>query len=97
MVHDAVARHAGGVLSMESFSEAISSVRGQPAGLPVATTAGDPFQDVFGHFPTLRESEEYLIGEAMKRSKGNQGIAASLLGITRQTLNKRLQSLPPDA
>lgn len=97
MVHDAVARHAGGVLSMESFSDAISSVRGQPVGLPFAATAGDPFQDVFGHFPTLRESEEYLIGEAMKRAKGNQGIAASLLGITRQTLNKRLQCLPPDA
>lgn len=97
MVHDAVARHAGGVLSMESFSDAICAVRGQTVGLPVAGTAGDPFHDIFGHFPSLRESEEYLIGEAMKRAKGNQGIAASLLGITRQTLNKRLQSLPPDA
>ncbi|WP_327191991.1 helix-turn-helix domain-containing protein [Syntrophotalea acetylenica] len=27
----------------------------------------------------------------MKLAKGNQGIAASMLGVTRQTLNKRLQ------
>ena len=35
--------------------------------------------------------EELLIDEAMKLAKGNQGIAASLLGFTRQTLNKRLK------
>jgi len=35
--------------------------------------------------------EDYLIEKAMKQAKGNQGIAASLLGFTRQTLNKRLQ------
>jgi len=28
----------------------------------------------------------------MKLAKGNQGIAASLLGFTRQTLNKRLKA-----
>ncbi|WP_370543352.1 helix-turn-helix domain-containing protein [Geobacter sp. OR-1] len=28
----------------------------------------------------------------MQRSKNNQGIAANLLGITRQTLNKRLRT-----
>lgn len=27
----------------------------------------------------------------MKRASSNQGIAATMLGITRQTLNKRLQ------
>lgn len=40
--------------------------------------------------PTLKEMEEILVTEALRRSKGNQGIAASMLGITRQALNKRL-------
>lgn len=46
---------------------------------------------IFGRFPTLKETEEYMIKEAMRLSKGNQGIAASFLGITRQALNKRLK------
>jgi DNA-binding NtrC family response regulator len=95
MVHDGVARHSGGVLSMESFSAAIGAVRGQGVDMSLPVIEGEPLHDLFGHFPNLREVEEYLIAEAMKRSKGNQGIAASMLGITRQTLNKRLQSLPP--
>ena len=41
--------------------------------------------------PTLKQTEQLLISEAMKRANGNQAIAASLLGITRQALNKRLK------
>jgi DNA-binding protein Fis len=36
--------------------------------------------------------EELLIDEAMLLAKGNQRVAASLLGYSRQTLNKRLMS-----
>jgi DNA-binding protein Fis len=34
--------------------------------------------------------EDFMILEALKDANGNQGGAAALLGITRQTLNKRL-------
>jgi DNA-binding NtrC family response regulator len=66
-----------------------------PTGLPeqTVTEPGDTQEDRFsftGAFPTIREVEEYLIAKAMRRSDGNQTIAADLLGITRQTLNKRL-------
>ena len=40
--------------------------------------------------PTLKEAEQALITEAMQRADGNQGIAAGMLGLTRQALNKRL-------
>ena len=43
-----------------------------------------------GQLPTLKQAEAYLMQRAMAIAKGNQGIAASLLGITRQALNKRL-------
>jgi len=33
-----------------------------------------------------------MIDEAMRMSRGNQGIAATLLGMGRQTLNKRLKN-----
>jgi DNA-binding protein Fis len=48
--------------------------------------------DVFGHFPTFKETEAYLIADALKRAEGNQGIAASMLGISRQALNRRLKN-----
>jgi DNA-binding NtrC family response regulator len=97
MVNDAVARHESGVLSMESFKQAISLERDLqfPSDLPEPAVAesSDIQKDRFsftGVFPTIREVEEYLIKDAMERSAGNQTIAADLLGITRQTLNKRL-------
>ena len=44
-----------------------------------------------GRFPTLKETEESLIEEALKRAEGNQTIAADLLGISRRALNNRLK------
>ncbi len=41
--------------------------------------------------PTLKQAEDLLIGEAMRRAHGNQAIAALSLGITRQALNRRLR------
>ncbi|OGU30383.1 MAG: hypothetical protein A2057_12020 [Ignavibacteria bacterium GWA2_35_9] len=42
-------------------------------------------------FPTLKEIEESLIEEALRRAEGNQTIAAELLGISRRALNNRLR------
>ncbi len=92
MVFDAVARHTSGVLSMTSFREAIgreNTASSLPARETVATGA-HPFQFP-GNIPTLKDAETLLLNEALKRSGGNQGIAASLLGISRSALNKRLR------
>ena len=43
-----------------------------------------------GALPTLKEAQEALIDEALRRNNGNQSIAADLLGLTREALNKRL-------
>ena len=87
MVFDAVARHGSGILSLGSFREKIgeelvTNLSGYPEDSPIP--------DVSKRFPTLKETEEYLIHEALRLSNNNQGIAAGLLGITRQALNKRL-------
>jgi len=43
------------------------------------------------NLPTLKQSNDALIAEALKRSKDNCSIAAPILGITRQALSKRIQ------
>jgi DNA-binding NtrC family response regulator len=91
MVFDAVARHKTGILSMDSFRENIGQVSlSPPLGSQVRVEDKNFITATFNKFPTLKEAESYLISEALKLAHGNQGIAASLLGITRQALNKRL-------
>jgi len=41
--------------------------------------------------PTLDQAAELLIDEALKRANDNQSIAAGMLGISHQALNKRLR------
>jgi two-component system, NtrC family, nitrogen regulation response regulator GlnG len=89
MVFDAVARHQGTVLSLQSFKEAIGINLPLPAEDVSASVPGLSalFPDAL---PTLQEAEELLVAEALTRADGNQGVASGLLGISRQALNKRL-------
>jgi DNA-binding NtrC family response regulator len=90
LVFDAVLRHNSGIMSMESFRAVIGDER--PSRLATqGSTEENPLCAIFGHFPTIDEVEEYMIGEAMKRAQGNQGLAGKILGMGRQTLNKRLK------
>ncbi len=92
MVHDAVAQHKSGRLSLDSFKGFITQRRSVPeTALTVSGEDPSSPRDLFGHFPTLKEMEDYLISEAMKSAGDNQGNAATLLGITRQALNQRLK------
>lgn len=92
LVYDAVARHSEGILSMESFRSIITDFSSDRFVERRKAAGSDALISLFGHFPTITEVEEYLFSEALKRAKGNQGVAANLLGISRQTLNKRLRS-----
>lgn len=94
MVYDAVARCKGRVLSLDIFKDIIDLSN---------TIDKDLKSEIIKFFiqmrfpeklPTLKEMEHMLIEEALRRAKGNQGIAASILGITRQALNKRLRKHP---
>ncbi len=91
MAYDAVAQNKLGGTFLDSFKTFIKY-----KGLLTSDKSSVPAQgvtsiaDFFGHFPTLKETEDYIIYDAMMRADGNQGIAASMLGITRQALNRRL-------
>jgi DNA-binding NtrC family response regulator len=91
MVFDAVSQHRSGILSMDSFKRhTIKHAATFKKGLSDKVEDSQSYIDISGRFPTLKEVNDILITEAMKRSKDNQGVAASMLGLTRQALNKRL-------
>ena len=82
VVADALVRSASGELTAESLPfEAPSVEPASSSAVPLGSVAT---------LPTLREMSDALIREAMSRSRGNQGAAARLLGISRTALNKRL-------
>lgn len=90
MVHDSVTRHQSGIVSLKSFKEAMNYTQ------VAAYDEGENFKSngwpafFSDRLPTLREAEQILINEALRRADGNQGMAAKFLGMTRQALNKRL-------
>jgi DNA-binding NtrC family response regulator len=94
MVFDAVARHNAGVLSYNHFP---TMLRAMPISWKPSTAAvheePDPLSILFGKFPTIEEAEDYLIERALKLTQGKTGAAASLLGISRQGLHKKIK--PP--
>lgn len=92
MVNDAVAQHASGPLSLDSFKGFIKQKGIAPEAYGSSSVNNvTSLKDIFGKFPTLKEVDDYMIADAMKRAHGNQGTAAALLGITRQALNQRLK------
>ena len=91
LIFDAVACHEGAILSLQSFKEAIAgksdlAATQQPEEPSTGLVAWSP-----DRLPTLKEAEDALIAEALSRADGNQGVAAGLLGVSRQALNKRLR------
>lgn len=92
MVYDAVASHTKGILSMDSFLNAMGSSLGTRTETALADSPQLQLPD--GRIPTLKEAENLLIAQALSLSGGNQGLAARYLGITRQALNKRLNRSP---
>jgi len=91
IVYDAVARCKSSILSLEIFKDLIdinNAIDKELKSEIIKFYIQMRFPD---KLPTLKEMEEILMNEALRRAKGNQGIAASMLGITRQALNKRLR------
>jgi DNA-binding NtrC family response regulator len=98
LMFDAVARHQGSTLALHSLKAAL----GDAESLVAAEVPTAPSPALITSFPaqlpTLKDAEntliEALITEALHRAGGNQSVAAGLLGISRQALNKRLHQRP---
>jgi len=92
LIFDAVSRHESGVLSLRAIDKTLgippscSVSEGAPSTLP-----GDTLLSFSARLPTLRQADDLLVQEAMRRANGNQTVAARMLGISRPALSKRLR------
>lgn len=92
MIFDAVSRHESGQLSMQSFKLYIKTKNHELESDQLQNEKQN-YELITFHdeLPTLKQAERRLISEALNRSSGNQSIAAMMLGISRQALNRRLK------
>jgi len=90
MIFNAVGVHQRSQLSLETFRAVVNKRSGTGPGSP---TEEIPF-NFPGRLPTFEECTQLLITEALRRANSNQAVAASLLGVSRQALNKRLRKNP---
>ena len=91
MVHNAVAHNRTRTLMISDFAKLATSVITRREC--VRKIGGNQFalNGIFHDFPTIEEVEALLVAEAMSLSLGNRSIAAKLLGVSRPTLQKRLE------
>ncbi len=95
MVFNALSLHKSHKLSFDYFKQAIGFGQTDAPPQPELAPVGEEGGVAFPHrLPTLDELGELVVVEAMRRAGGNQTLAASFLGITRQGLSKRLKKLP---
>jgi len=94
MILNAVSTHKSKILSLEVFKNVIFK-KGNIKKSPTSQFMEDSKSLVSfsKQLPTLKQVDQLLIKEAMKRAQGNQSLAARMLGITRQALNNRLNLL----
>ena len=90
MVYDAVSKHTSKMLSLEAFRAYIKSQGKRPVS-PDPEKNDDTLIVFPGKLPTIQQTTELLVAEAMNRSRGNQSVAAQILGISQPALSKRLK------
>ena len=90
IVFDAVSRHTSKMLSLDVFKAHIKKEGGSPVSLTTEDN-NDSLMLFPGKLPTIKQATELLVEEAVKRSRGNQSVAAQILGISQPALSKRLK------
>jgi DNA-binding NtrC family response regulator len=91
MIFDAVSKHSGKTISMASFKAYIKKLPLLQEESPAKNNDAEMFTQLTT-LPSLKKATRLLVREALQRSKGNQAVAAEMLGVTRQALNWRIKS-----
>ncbi|MCX8030247.1 MAG: sigma-54 dependent transcriptional regulator [Thermodesulfovibrionales bacterium] len=90
MTFDAIARCQGDTLTIDHFNDINKNIL--PHSGQKFFSASEIF-DSLDELPTINQAVRLLIYSAMKRAKGNQSIAAKLLGISQPALSKRMKQM----
>jgi len=91
MAYDALSQHRSHILSMSQFLKAMGRREIPVAAVDTVHATSDNIFAGLDTLPTPEQAYEFLIDEAMRRSKGNQSLAARLLGMSQSALNKRIK------
>lgn len=94
MIFDAVGRHRVGVMSLKTFQNHIGRERDLAHGTSSDLMEEGPLSFP-AELPTIKQATDLLVAEALRRSGGNQSMAARLLGVTPQAISKRLRHSKP--
>ncbi|MCB0269054.1 MAG: sigma-54-dependent Fis family transcriptional regulator [Calditrichaeota bacterium] len=94
MIYDALSLHTGGILSLETFKVRVglaeSPIRATPSSAQTHERSEYKGVVFLDPLPSMKEIEDMLIEEALKRADGNQTLASQLIGMSRKALNNRL-------
>lgn len=90
MVFDAVSRHTSKMLSLDVFKSHIRR-EGDSSGAQVVEGSADSSILFPAKLPSIKRATEQLVEEAVNRARGNQSVAAQMLGISQPALSKRLK------
>jgi transcriptional regulator with PAS, ATPase and Fis domain len=94
MIENALSQEETQVLTPTYFEEYIGRASGKNEDSAMSFNLEEgqiELSGLSGTFPTLKEIEGRLIEEALRRTEGNQNIAAKLLGISASALSRRLK------
>ncbi len=96
MVYNAVSQCTSRIISLQHIREHIMRHRSPDEFEPQHAEQAAPrnavsLKALFGYLPTIDELEARLIDEAMAEADNNQSMAAQFIGITRQTLIRKLK------
>jgi DNA-binding NtrC family response regulator len=95
MIYDAISLHKGPFLSLTQFRKNLAGALNEHAREDAYNAYEQTPENMtiaFGsQLPTIKQVNQALIDEAMRRADGNQSSAARMLGISPQALSKRLK------
>jgi DNA-binding NtrC family response regulator len=91
MVHNAITYNRTETLLLEDFPGLASGTSTSRKLVRKISNNQFALHGIFHDFPTIDEVQEMLVEEAFALSLGNRSIAAKMLGISRPTLQKRLE------
>ncbi len=92
IVFDAVSRHKSRILSLDAFKNHIAGEQENKSITAMPNPETHSNITFAGDLPTIKQATHFLVVEAVKQSRGNQSIAAEILGISQQALSKRLKN-----
>ena len=89
LLFDTLSTQKGDAFPLAPIKNYLDKRRGSVGANLSAAPSIHPRISFSGMFPTLLEVEDFLIAEALKKTHGNQSLAAQLLGVNQSTLSRR--------